>query len=108
MKRIGFVIAIALLLSTTAFAKSFEYAACTKDHQAVSITLSLDDDAIAANVKIPVEVGKAFQSAAEVLTVDEFRGHEGFITFWAALSEADRAAIIGSSGAPEMTGACKE
>lgn len=107
MKRlIGTV--IVMLIATNAFAKNFEYAACTKDNQAVTMTIALDDDAIAANVKIPTEVGKAFQSAAEAMTADQFRGHEGYITFWAALSDADRAAINGISGAPEVTGTCKD
>jgi len=108
MKSIVLAISLALLLPITAFAKVFEYTACTKDHQAVRIGIDINDDSIVVNPKIPSEIEKAFQTAAASLTVEEFQGSAGFLAFAENMSEEDFYAIIGMSGAPVVTGPCKE
>lgn len=99
-KRLMTGVALAALLSTTAFAAVQKFDSCSKDGVQAELTADVADGDMAKRVQ------KAFDYAAHQLAFEDLVGSEGYQLFVSQLSDEDYD-DISVAGAPVSVGRCK-
>lgn len=103
--RFVFAVLVAFVLAhAAAFAEDFQYQACTADHVTAVLAVTINDDALAKQPELVLDVLDAFMKTAAGLTAEALVSPTGYQTFMANLSDTAKQAIDSIAGPPTLRG----